>query len=212
MTIKAGHPSNGACCTESREKGDAMPGNMLIPHSAPSLGRLEKQAVLQCLRSGFIGNGEAAKELEERICAQTGRKYAFAVLSGFHALLLSLRALDLKPKSKNCLPILTCASVLAAVQNSGHRAVLADIEVETLALDVSDVPRRLCSRNCTSCLRSTGACIGAPKARSAMDRRLCDITRDECQRTSGGSFGQYKHILVLQYEVRHRRKRRDRCL
>jgi perosamine synthetase len=112
-----------------------------IPHSAPLLGRLEEEAVRRCLCSGFVGNGTAAKELEEQVCKQTGRKYGFAVTSGFHALLLALRAFDLRRDSKICFPVLTCASVLAAVQNAGHRAVLADVEAETLTLDVKTVPR-----------------------------------------------------------------------
>jgi perosamine synthetase len=95
---------------------------------------------VQCLRTGFIGNGELAKALEIQICARTGRKYAFAVSSGFHALLLALRALDLKLGSNVCLPVLTCASVLAVVQNAGHCAVLADVEVETLTLNVNELP------------------------------------------------------------------------
>lgn len=114
--------------------------NISIPHSAPSLGRLEEEAVRRCLCSCFVGNGVAAKQLEEQMCKQTGRKYGFAVSSGFHALLLALRAFDLKQSSKVCLPVLTCASVLAAVQNAGHRAVLADIEADTLTLDVRTVP------------------------------------------------------------------------
>ena len=114
--------------------------NISIPHSAPLLGRLEEDAVRDCIRSQFVGNGTAAEELQEQISKQTGRKHAFAVSSGFHALLLALRAFDLKQGSKICFPVLTCASVLAAVQNAGHRAVLTDIEAETLTLDTGTIP------------------------------------------------------------------------
>ena len=111
-----------------------------IPHSSPTLGPLEEAAAAQCLRGGYVGNGAVAKELETAIRARTGRKHAFAVTSGFQALLLGLRALDLTPGSKVCLPVLTCASVLAAVQNSRHTPVLADIELETLTIKVNTVP------------------------------------------------------------------------
>lgn len=117
------------------------PDKVWIPHSSPTLGPQEVAAVLRCLQCGYVGNGTAAKELEDRIRTQTGRKYAFAVSSGFHGLLLALRALDLPRGSKICLPILTCASVLAASQNSGLYADLADIDPETLTLDVDKVSR-----------------------------------------------------------------------
>jgi len=119
--------------------------------------------VLRCLRRGFVGNGARAKELEERIRLRTGRKYAFAVLSGFHALFLAVRALDLTPGSRVCLPVLTCASVLAAVQNAGHRAVLADIEAVTLTLDVKGVPE-----GCAAIIAPHG--YGAPVDAEAVQR------------------------------------------
>ena len=119
----------------------SAPRTISIPHSAPSIGPREEEAVLACLHKKFVGNGTAASALEARIRERTGRKHAFAVSSGFHALLLSVSALDLKPGSRICLPVLTCASVLASVQNTGHRAVLGDVEPETLTLNANDAPK-----------------------------------------------------------------------
>lgn len=134
-----------------------------IPHSAPSIGTGEAEAVLACLRKKFVGNGTAASELERRIRERTGRKHAFAVSSGFHALLLSMSALDLKPGSGVCLPVLTCASVLASVQNTGHRPFLTDIDPETLTVNANDVPQ-----NCAAVIAPHA--YGAPVDVAAIQR------------------------------------------
>lgn len=112
---------------------------MRIPHSTPTIGPAEARAVAAVLTSGFVGTGRVAADLEDRFRTQTGRKHAFAVASGSHALALALRALDLPVGSKVALPVLTCPSVLAAVMGANHRPVLADIVATDLTLDAHTV-------------------------------------------------------------------------
>ena len=111
-----------------------------IPHSMPTLGAREAEAVRLVMERGFVGNGPAARDLEQRLCESSGLPFGFAVSSGFHALSLAVRALDLKPDSLVAIPVLTCASVLAAVLNAGHRAWLADISARDLTIDLRSVP------------------------------------------------------------------------
>lgn len=66
-----------------------------IAHSCPSLGSAEVEAAQATISSGFVGHGPRARELEALLAAATGKRFAFAVSSGFHALVLSLRILDL---------------------------------------------------------------------------------------------------------------------
>ena len=106
-----------------------------IPHSASKLGIMDLNSVKIPIESNFIGYGAIAQELERCFCCLTGRKYAFAVSSGFHALSLAIQALDLPPKSIISLPVLTCSSVLAAVTGAGHYPYLTDIKELDLTLD-----------------------------------------------------------------------------
>jgi dTDP-4-amino-4,6-dideoxygalactose transaminase len=110
-----------------------------IPHSLPTLGVLEAETARRVLESKFVGYGPVAVELERRLRESTGLPFAFAVSSGFHALSLAVRALDLKPDSLIAVPVLTCASVLAAVLNAGHRVWLADISERDLTIDPRSV-------------------------------------------------------------------------
>ena len=106
-----------------------------IPHSASKLDLIDLNSVKIPIESNFIGYGAIAQELERRFCHLTGRKYAFAVSSGFHALSLAIQALDLPPQSTISLPVLTCSSVLAAITGAGHYPYLTDIKELDLTLD-----------------------------------------------------------------------------
>jgi dTDP-4-amino-4,6-dideoxygalactose transaminase len=108
----------------------------LIPHSASTLGPAEAAAMREVVQRNFAGHGPQAAELEERFRRRTGRRYAFAVSSGHHSLALAVRALDLPPASNIALPVLTCASVAAAILDAGHRCRLVDVR-EDLTLDVA---------------------------------------------------------------------------
>lgn len=105
----------------------------------PTLGADEIAAVQAAIRSGFAGYGPSAHQLEKRFCELTGRPYAFAVSSGFQALALALRALDLSRPSTVSIPVLTCGSVLAAVTTAGHEAWLADTLEHDLTMDLTDL-------------------------------------------------------------------------
>ncbi len=113
-----------------------------IPHSSSTLGPAEAAAVQEVVRQNFAGHGPRAAALEARFRERTGRRHAFAVSSGHHALALAVRALDLPPASDIALPVLTCATVAAAVLDAGHRCRLTDVR-EDLAMDTASLARGL---------------------------------------------------------------------
>jgi perosamine synthetase len=110
-----------------------------IPHSSPTLNGVDRRHVRAVMQSGFIGHGKIATELEHKFCERIGRRFAFSVLSGFHALSLALRALDLAPKSTVAMPVLTCGSVLEAVLGAGHNPRIVDIDKTRLTLDFDSI-------------------------------------------------------------------------
>jgi perosamine synthetase len=114
----------------------------MIRHSSSELGPAEAEAALRCLRDNYVGRGAAAKALESTIAASVERKRALAVSSGFHALALALLALDLPRGSGVAVPVLTCASILSAIQHAKYEPVLCDIDPRFLTLDVSRIPPR----------------------------------------------------------------------
>ncbi len=115
----------------------------MIPHSRPTLGPEEKQAIKEVLDSGHIAQGKKVGEFEKGFCEFTGRRFAVAVSSGSSALHLSLIALEAGKGDEVILPSYTCTALLHAVEAVGAKPVLADIDLEDFNLSVSEVKKKI---------------------------------------------------------------------
>lgn len=98
-----------------------------IPFNAPDLGADEMAAVLEVLRSGWIGTGKVCKQFEEEFADFMGGGYAVGVSSCTIGLQLSLKALGIGPGDKVLIPALTFAATLNSVLATGATPVLVDV-------------------------------------------------------------------------------------
>jgi dTDP-4-amino-4,6-dideoxygalactose transaminase len=118
------------------------PGDAVIPHSRPLLGRDEEAAAIRVLRSGRLAPGAEAARLEAYLARLAGGSDAVALSSGTAALTLAIRALGVRPGEGVAIPSYGCAAILHAVRAAGARPVVCDIEPRGLAIDPEDVVRR----------------------------------------------------------------------
>jgi dTDP-4-amino-4,6-dideoxygalactose transaminase len=81
-------------------------------------------------RQGFIMGPEVA-ELEGRVAQLSNARHAIGCASGTDALLLPLRALDLKPGDEVITPAFTFFATAGAIHNTGGTPVFADIDPAT---------------------------------------------------------------------------------
>jgi len=123
----------------------------LIPHSRPTIGKEEIDAVSQVIASGQIAQGQAVAAFEEAFARKMGVRYAAAVSSGTAALHLALLALGVTPGMEVIIPSFVCTALLNVVNYTGATPVLADINPVTLNIDPSDVAGKVTA--------STGAII-----------------------------------------------------
>ena len=121
----------------------------LIPHSRPSIGREEKQAALRVLNSGFIAQGPRVEEFEHRLARSVNRKYGIAVSSGTAALALALKGLGIGEGKDVLVPSYTCAALLHALDFSGARAAVADIDPEDMNLCADSARKHRTRRTAT---------------------------------------------------------------
>lgn len=115
----------------------------MIPHSRPTLGPEEEQAIREVLASGHIAQGKKVGEFEKSFCEFTGRRFAIAVSSGSSALHLSLISLEIGRGDEIILPSFTCAALLHAVEAVQAKPVLVDIDLEDFNLSVSSVKKKI---------------------------------------------------------------------
>ena len=108
----------------------------IIPHSKPTLGIEERNAVAEVIRSGNIAQGEKVAEFEQAMAEYIGRIYAVAVSSGFAALHLALLAASEKHV---LIPSYSCKALYHAAQAANKLISLID-EKESISILRVDRP------------------------------------------------------------------------
>jgi perosamine synthetase len=114
----------------------------MIPVFRPYYDEREEQAVIEVLRSGWVGLGPRTEEFEERFAARVGARYAVALNSATAALHIGLQLLDVGPGHEVLVPTMTFVSTAMAANYLGAVPVFCDVERESLALDYDDAARR----------------------------------------------------------------------
>ena len=160
----------------------------------------EINAVIECLRHGWLGAGKITEKFENRYADYIGVKYAQLVNSGSSANLLAMRACNLPEGTK----VLSCAagfpSTLNVIWHSHLTPVVVDIDVKTLNINLDEVQRALNKHK-------IGAIIFAHTLGNPVDMKLvmelaekyrikviednCDAMGSEIYGKKTGSFGDF---------------------
>ena len=167
-------------------KNRDKPGLNFIPHSRPTLGDKEIDAVAAVIRSGHIAEGEVVARFEKTFAARIGFHHAVAVSSGTAALHLALLAMGIGHGHEVIMPSYVCSALLHAVQYVGARPVPAEADPLTLNIDSNDVEKRMTSR--------TAAIIVPHMFGLAADLdRLLQLNVpiiEDCAQATGGTYHQ----------------------
>jgi len=114
-----------------------------IPYGRQSITDDDVAAVVATLRSDFLTQGPKIAEFEQAFCAYTGARYAVAVANGTAALHLGALALGVNAASRVITTPITFAASANCVRFCGGTVAFADIDPETLLIDVAAIERLL---------------------------------------------------------------------
>jgi CDP-6-deoxy-D-xylo-4-hexulose-3-dehydrase len=110
------------------------------PNKFESYGEQEIQAVVDCLRDGWIaGFGPHSVEFEEKIAKHFGKKHGVFVNSGSSACLLALACLQLPKGTKVITPACTFSTTLAPIIQLGLVPVFVDVDLTTYCVNTKEV-------------------------------------------------------------------------
>ena len=110
------------------------------PNKFESYGEEEIQAVVDCLRSGWLaGFGPKSIEFEEKVAKFFGKKYGVFVNSGSSACLLALACLKLPKGTKIITPACTFSTTLAPIIQLGLQPIFVDVGLDTYVAKVEDM-------------------------------------------------------------------------
>ena len=120
---------------------------MSVPFFRPSIGDAEIQAVVECLKSGWLTTGPKTLAFEEQFAEVIGGGvHALAVNSATAALHLGIEALGIGPGDEVILPTLTFTATAEVVRYVGATPVFVDCDAETLCIDPQLVEQAITER------------------------------------------------------------------
>jgi len=121
-------------------------GQQIIPHSKPTLGVEEIEAVSEVIRSGYIAQGDKAREFEKELARFIGVKGAVVTNSGTSALHLGLIAMGIGEGDEALLPSYVCSAPLNTIYQVRARPVLCDIELESFNISLESIRNKMTDR------------------------------------------------------------------
>ncbi len=118
----------------------------MIPYGRQSVDASDVEAVIEVLRSAWLTTGPGVESFERAIAATAGTEHAIAVSSGTAALHCAMHALRVGPGDEVIVPALTFVATANAAVFQGAAPVFADVEPDTLTVDVSSIEARITPR------------------------------------------------------------------
>lgn len=115
----------------------------MIPVFRPYMDEEEKNAVIRVLESRWWGLGPETELFEREFLDYLGANFGVATNSGTAALHMALWSLGLREKEEVIVPSFTFVSSVHVVEYVGGRPIFADIDRETLTLDVNDIENKI---------------------------------------------------------------------
>jgi CDP-6-deoxy-D-xylo-4-hexulose-3-dehydrase len=114
------------------------------PNRFESYGELEIEAVVNCLKDGWIaGFGPKTIEFEEKISKYFGKRFGVFVNSGSSACLLALASLQLEKGSEIVTPACTFSTTVAPIVQLGLKPVFCDVKLTKYVPSVSQVIEKI---------------------------------------------------------------------
>ena len=96
-------------------------------------------------RSNFI-NGNEVRIFEDKFAKYIGSKYAISVANGTDALIVALKALNLKKNDEVILPAMTWKSTLLSVTNLNLKPILVDINTRNSNINLIELKKKITKR------------------------------------------------------------------
>lgn len=114
-----------------------------IPWWQPQFGKKEVTLLKSVLQSAFPNEGKLTTEFENNIGEHLGVKHVLAVTSATAAMFLSLKSAGIGYGDEVIVPDITFIATANAVEMTGAKAILVDVDPLTLTIDINCFERAI---------------------------------------------------------------------
>ena len=166
-----------------------VPGQDKIYYAQAVYGDDEIEAVVQCLKEGWLGMGKYVSEFQDKVAKVFGKQYGIVVNSGSSANYAALKALNLPIGSEVITPACTFATTYSTIVMNGLLPVVADSNLGDYNLDLSKLESMLSPKTKAVLVPHTLGSLNdmATLSKFCKENNLY-LMEDSCD-TIGGSFG-----------------------
>ena len=119
---------------------------MEISLCKPDITQREIDAVVDVMKSGILSIGPKIEEFERKVADYVGVKHAIAVNSGTSGLHLLIKALGIKKGDEVITTPFSFVATANCILFEGARPVFADIDINTLELDMNGIEEKITPR------------------------------------------------------------------
>lgn len=118
----------------------------MLRYASQSIDDADRAAVDAVLRSDFLTTGPSVAAFEQALCDYTKATHAVAVNNGTSALHVAAVAAGIGPGDEVIVPAISFVASANCVLYQGGRVVFADVEPDTLNIDLRDVERKITAK------------------------------------------------------------------
>ena len=119
----------------------------MLPYGKQTIDQADIDAVVAAVSHRMLTSGPQVEAFESQFAAATNSKQSIAVNSGTAALHAALNAIGITENDEVIVPAITFVATANAVLYCGGRPVFADINPDTLLIDVKDVAKKVTKKN-----------------------------------------------------------------
>ncbi len=159
-----------------------------LPYGRQWLGDDDVAAVAEVLRSDWLTTGPKVAEFEQAFADFVGAREAVAVSNGTAALHTAMYAIGVGPGDEVIVPPMTFASSANCIVFQGGTPVFADVDLDTLLLDPTQVEAKITPRTkAIVAVDYTGQPCDYDALRAIAGRHSLILVADACH-ALGGSY------------------------
>src|SRR5262249_3810021 len=115
------------------------PARRRLPDPGAVHDEREVEAVVEVLRTSNLGLGRNVDQFEQQVAELLAKRHGVMVNSGSSALRLAIDLLDLAPGDEVVTPVLTFATDVAPLVQSGIVPAFVDVEPDTYQIDADRI-------------------------------------------------------------------------